>query len=109
MKVDAEDEYLALHRSVWPGVLSALARHHIADYSIYYYRPLRLLVAHFKYTGADYAGDMATIAADPETRRWWAVTDALQESFQDSSKGSGEAVPWWTVSLVWWACMREWY
>ena len=100
LKPSAESEYLELHQAVWPGVLATLEKHNITDYSIHYYRPLHLLVAHFKYVGADYAADMAAVAADPETRRWWKVTDALQDSFVEGATGSGGDVPWWTVSRL---------
>ncbi|KAI0324691.1 rhamnose mutarotase [Cubamyces sp. BRFM 1775] len=95
LKPEHEAEYKAIHANVWPGVLAALARHHIADYSIHYYPPLRLLIANFKYTGADFDADMRGIAADPETRRWWELTDGMQESFVEGATGSGGAVPWW--------------
>ncbi|KAI0831669.1 rhamnose mutarotase [Trametes gibbosa] len=95
LKPEAEAEYKAIHANVWPGVLAALARHHIADYSIHYYPPLRLLIASFKYTGADYDADMRLVAADPETQRWWKVTDGMQESVVEGATGSGGAVPWW--------------
>ena len=49
-----------------------------------------------------HAADMAAIAQDPETRRWWAVTDAMQESLVDSATGSGGDVPWWLVSCRSW-------
>ena len=85
---------------MWPGVLAALERHNIADYSIHYYPPLQLLIANFKYVGEDYDADMRGIAADPETQRWWAVTDGMQESFVEGATGSGGAVPWWQVRAM---------
>ena len=97
LKPKAEAEYKAIHAAVWSGVLAALERHHIVDYSIHYYPPLQLLVANFKYVGADYATDMAGIAADPETQRWWAVTDGMQQSFAEGATGSAGPVPWWQV------------
>ncbi|KAI0685155.1 rhamnose mutarotase [Cytidiella melzeri] len=96
LKPEHESEYIELHADVWRSVLSALERHNIADYSIHYHKPLRLLIATFKYTGADFEKDMAAIAADPETQRWWKVTDHMQESFQQDATGSGGSVPWWT-------------
>ena len=60
--------------------------------------PLQLLIANFKYTGSDYDADMKAIAADEETQRWWKVTDGMQESFEAGATGSGQEVPWWTVS-----------
>ncbi|KAH9857570.1 rhamnose mutarotase [Lenzites betulinus] len=95
LKPEAEAEYRGIHANVWPGVLAALARHHIADYSIHYYPPLHLLIANFKYTGVDYDADMRLVAADPETQRWWQVTDGMQESLVEGATGSGGAVPWW--------------
>ena len=80
-------------------MLAALERHHIVDYSIHYYPPLQLLIANFKYTGSDYDADMRGIAADPETQRWWKVTDHMQESLVDGATGSGGAIPWWQVRL----------
>jgi L-rhamnose mutarotase len=107
LKPEHADEYKKLHAAAWPGVLAALARHHIADYSIHYYPPLDLLVAHMKYVGADYAADVAGIAADPETNRWWALTDGMQESFNAGATGSkGSPEPWWTVSGVRGCCPR---
>ncbi|TCD70611.1 hypothetical protein EIP91_002641 [Steccherinum ochraceum] len=96
LKPEAEAEYKTIHAAVWPGVLAALKRHHIVDYSIHYYPPLQLLIAHFKYNGSDFDADMKGIAADPETQRWWTVTDGMQESFEVGATGSAGEVPWWT-------------
>jgi L-rhamnose mutarotase len=51
-----------------------------------------------KYTGTDYDGDMAAIAKDPDTQRWWKITDGMQESFVEGATGSGKEIPWWLVS-----------
>ena len=99
LKPERAAEYKAVHAAVWPTVLATLARHHIADYTIHHYPPLQLLVATFKYTGEDYDKDMAGIAADEDTQRWWALTDGMQESFNEGATGSGGDVPWWTVSV----------
>ena len=78
-------------------MLAALECHHIVDYSIHYYPPLQLLIANFKYDGTDFDADMREIAEDPETQRWWKVTDHMQESVVEGATGSGGAVPWWQV------------
>ncbi|EIN08000.1 rhamnose mutarotase [Punctularia strigosozonata HHB-11173 SS5] len=97
LRPEHAEEYKKIHSAVWPGVLSALERHHIVDYSIHYYPPLNLLIANMKYTGTDYDEDMAGIAEDPETNRWWAVTDGMQESFNAGATGSKDSpAPWWT-------------
>ncbi|KAF9036869.1 rhamnose mutarotase [Panaeolus papilionaceus] len=100
-------EYKKIHANTWPSVLSALQKAHITDYSIHHFHhptltttttksdPLHLLIATFKYTGSDYDADMKTIAEDPETERWWKITDVMQESFVEGVEGSGRDLPWW--------------
>ncbi|KAK0458577.1 rhamnose mutarotase, partial [Desarmillaria tabescens] len=65
---------------VWPSVLAVLKHAHIVDYSIHYHASLHLLIANMKYTGTDYEVDMKKVAEDPETQRWRAMTDGMQES-----------------------------
>ncbi|KAI5987530.1 hypothetical protein EDD15DRAFT_2532035 [Pisolithus albus] len=96
LKPECAEEYKRLHANVWPGVLAALAKHHVSDYSINHYPPLQLLIATFKYTGDDYETDMKAVGEDEETRNWWEITDRMQESFNDGAIGSGKEIPWWT-------------
>jgi L-rhamnose mutarotase len=67
--------YRELHAAVWPEVLAIIQRGQIQNYSIYL-RQLadgrHYLFSYFEYVGADFAADMARIAAEPETQRWWA-------------------------------------
>ncbi|MFJ9212187.1 L-rhamnose mutarotase [Streptomyces sp. NPDC102264] len=83
-----EREYLALHAAAWPGVLAALKRAHMGNYSIF----LRdgLLFSYLEYTGSDYAADTAAIAADPVSREWWALTDPCQRPLDSVAEGE-----WW--------------
>jgi len=57
----------------------------IRNYSIF----LRsgVLFAYFEYHGSDYAADMRKMAADPETQRWWKITDAMQAQMEDAAPG----------------------
>jgi len=88
LRPEHEDAYRALHRAVWPDVLAALARAHVRNYSIF----LRdgVLFSYLEYDGDDYPADMAAIAADETTRRWWELTDPCQQPVE--SAGPGE---WW--------------
>ena len=45
-----------------------------------------------EYTGTDYEADMKSIAADPETQRWWKITDPMQSQVPESRPGE-----WWHV------------
>jgi L-rhamnose mutarotase len=56
-----------------------------------------LLIANFKYTGSDYEADMKKVGEDPETQRWWKITDVMQETLVDGAEGSGKEIPWWAV------------
>jgi L-rhamnose mutarotase len=88
LRPEKEAEYRALHADVWPGVLAALKKAHIGNYSIF----LRdgLLFSYLEYTGDDYAADTAGIAQDPVTREWWTVTDPCQQPVDSAAEGE-----WW--------------
>jgi len=81
-------EYETLHAAPWPGVLAAIERANIRNYSIF--RHGTTLFAYYEYVGEDHAADMATLAEDPETRRWWALTDATQQPDPERPPGT-----WW--------------
>ncbi len=81
VKPDKIEYYKALHAAAWPGVLAKIKECHIRNYSIYFREVEKgqfLLFSYFEYTGDDFAADMARMAADPETRRWWKETDPCQ-------------------------------
>jgi L-rhamnose mutarotase len=88
VRPEAIEGYERLHAEAWPGVLETLRAAHVHNYSIF--RHGEVLFAYFEYTGDDYAADMARIAADPETQRWWRLTDAMQEPYPQREPGS-----WW--------------
>src|SRR5262245_5759213 len=87
------DAYVRHHAAVWPGVLAQIRRSNIRNYSIF----LRdgMLFAYFEYVGKDFVADMRAMAADPETRRWWALMEPMQQKWQGAS------------SEEWWANMTE--
>lgn len=98
VKPDKLDEYKRLHAAAWPGVLRMIKQCNLQNYTIYL-RKLPdgklYLFSTFEYVGDDFAADMARMAADPETLRWWAVCKPCHEPFAD--RASGE----------WWAGMEE--
>ena len=73
---ERREEYLALHREVWPEVEARLRESHFTNYTIFVFGDL--LFGYYEYTGDDYAADSAAIAADPATQRWWTFTDPCQ-------------------------------
>jgi len=84
------EEYERIHADVWPSVLATIKKANIQNYSIFRYE--HLLFAYMEYTGTDYEADMKSIAADPETQRWWKITDPMQAQVPESKPGE-----WWHV------------
>jgi L-rhamnose mutarotase len=91
-------EYKKLHAAVWPDVLKRIAQCHIRNYSIYL-RQLddgrHYLFSYFEYIGQDFAADMAKMAADPTTQRWWSVCKPCQQPLEHRAPEE------------WWAGMEE--
>jgi L-rhamnose mutarotase len=87
------EEYKHLHAAVWPDVLKKISECNIANYSIYLKDDF--LFSYFEYTGADFAADMAKMAADPATQRWWDVCKPCQSPLPTRLEGE------------WWADMEE--
>ncbi len=49
-------------------------------------------LAYFEYVGKDFAADMAKMAADTCTQKWWSETDPCQEPIATAKDGD-----WWTT------------
>ncbi len=79
------EEYKKLHADVWPGVLRMIKECNLQNYSIYYKDGY--LFSYYEYTGNDYEADMAKMAADPETQRWWDVCKPLQKPLETRAEG----------------------
>ncbi len=79
------DRYLRLHQRVWPGVEDMIRAANITNYSIF----LRdvTLFGYYEYVGSDYQADMSRIAADPETQRWWQLTEPCQQPLPSARAG----------------------
>ncbi len=98
LRAEKLDEYKKLHAAVWPEVAKMIHECNIRNYSIYlkklddgnYY-----LFSYFEYTGSDFKADMAKMAADTITQKWWKVTDPCQKPLTDRK------------SNEWWASMEE--
>ena len=98
LKPEKLEEYKRLHADVWPGVLKKIKDCNIRNYSIYlgelekgkYY-----LFGYFEYTGDDFDADMAKMAADPTTQKWWSFCEPCQSPIPTRKEGE------------WWANMEE--
>ena len=98
VKEEKIDEYKKLHANVWLDVLDMIRQCNIRNYSIYM-RKLpdgkNYLFSYLEYVGEDFDADMAKMAADPTTQKWWEVCKPCQEPLPDKDEGQ------------WWADMEE--
>ncbi|MEQ3650860.1 L-rhamnose mutarotase [Hyphomonas sp.] len=80
-------EYKELHANAWPAILKQISACNIRNYSIFLREPEQLLVGIYEYHGTDHDADMAKMGEDPETRKWWALTDPCQTPLKSASPG----------------------
>jgi L-rhamnose mutarotase len=93
LKPGAADIYREYHAAVWPDVLEQIRQCNIRNYSIYLKDDT--LFSYYEYHGSDIKRDLAKMAADPTTQKWWAVMEPLQAPLETRRPGE------------WWADMEE--
>jgi L-rhamnose mutarotase len=96
LRPEKREEYLRLHRAVWPEVEQMIRACGIRDYRIYLHGDV--LFSTFEYVGDDYAADMARMAADPATQRWWELTGPCQVALDADGSPWSEADEVWRLS-----------
>lgn len=87
------EKYKKYHAKIWDGVAKMITECNIRNYSIFHKDGL--LFAYFEYVGDDFNADMAKMAKDPETQRWWDLMKPMQEPLE--TRAAGE----------WWADMEQ--
>ena len=93
VKQEKLEEYKKYHAAVWPEVLEMIRLCNIRNYSIFYKDGM--LYAYFEYVGSDFDADMAKMAADPMTQKWWDVMMPMQTPVDTRTDGE------------WWANLEE--
>lgn len=90
--------YKQLHAEPWPGVLGAIDKAGMHNYSIYLGEVAtgrHYLFGYYEYEGRDHSVDMARMKKNETMQRWWQQTDPLQEPLPVRPEGQ------------WWAPWRE--
>ena len=98
LKEERVEEYKKLHAAVWPEVLAKITECNIRNYSIYAHRlddAGYFLFSYFEYIGDNFEEDMAKMAADPITKKWWGECEPCQVPLENREEGE------------WWANMSE--
>ena len=95
VKPEEKEKYVYHHVHAWPEINAMIKECNIQNYSIYLKDDF--LFAYMEYTGTDFDGDMAKMAADPKTQEWWDLVKPFQEPLETRKEGE------------WWADMEEVY
>ena len=77
--------YILHHKAVFPGAIWMIKACNINNYSIYFKDDY--LFACFEYTGSNFDADMARMAADRETQRWWDLVKPLMDPIETREPG----------------------
>ena len=95
LKRESLQAYKECHAAVWPAVLQQTKDCNISDYSIYLDEQSMILFATMRWIGTNFDADMEKMRANPEVQKWWQMTDSMQESLVEGSKGSTDPKGWW--------------
>ncbi len=98
LRPEKVEEYKQLHAAVYPDVLKMIKDCNINNYSIYLHRlddGKYYLFSYFEYMGNDFEADMAKMAADETTQKWWDACKPCQIPLETGAEGE------------WWSTMEE--
>ena len=85
VKPEGKEAYIRWHANPLPGVNEMIKECNIQNYSIYSRGDL--LFAYYEYVGENFEADMAKMAADPTTQKWWDIVKPLMEPMPDKAEG----------------------
>ncbi|NYD68271.1 L-rhamnose mutarotase [Agromyces atrinae] len=92
---EKRDEYLALHRMVWPQVEKTISESGIRNFTIFSLDDV--IIAYYEYVGDDFDADQQRMASDPITQEWWTHTAPCQRPLREDST----APNWEIFDEVW--------
>lgn len=85
VKPEGKADYIRYHANPMPGVNEMIKACNLRNYSIYSRGDY--LFATYEYVGDDFEADMAKMAADPVTQKWWDLVKPLMEPLEDRKEG----------------------
>lgn len=88
LKKEKEAEYRTLHQTVWPGVIDAIGNSGIPRFDIFLTElgDQVFIFYLFEHKGKNFKNQMAGMARDPSTRRWWSFTDKCQQPLPSAAR-----------------------
>lgn len=85
IKPEGLEAYKRYHANPLPGVNEMIKACNIQNYSIY--QRGDYMFAYYEYVGEDFEADMAKMAADPATQKWWDLVKPLMQPLPDKKEG----------------------
>ncbi|NQX11214.1 L-rhamnose mutarotase [Microbacteriaceae bacterium VKM Ac-2855] len=92
---EKREEYLELHRNVWPEVEAMITECNIRNFTIFALEDY--ILGYYEYVGDDFDADAAKLAADPISQRWWTFTAPCQLPLREDSS----APNWESFQEIW--------
>jgi L-rhamnose mutarotase len=84
IKPEGKEQYIAYHKNPFPGVNEMITECNLRNYSIF--QRGDYLFAYFEYIGDNFEEDMAKMAADPITQKWWDAVKPLMDPLPDRTE-----------------------
>ena len=81
IKPEGLEAYKRYHANPMPGVCEMIKECNIRNYSIY--QRGDYMFAYYEYVGDDFSADMARMASDPVTQKWWDIVKPLMLPVED--------------------------
>jgi L-rhamnose mutarotase len=88
VKPDKRDEYLELHRNIWPEIRENIHRANIRNYSLF--ARGELLIQYYEYCGDDIEADFKKDNDNEFTQKWEALCRPCHEPLPDR-----QPEEWW--------------
>ncbi len=85
IKPEGLEKYKEYHTNPLPGVNEMIKACNIRNYSIF--QRGDYMFAYYEYIGEDFQADMAKMAADPNTHKWWDMVKPLMRPLPDKADG----------------------
>ncbi|WP_243117382.1 L-rhamnose mutarotase [Muricomes intestini] len=84
IKPEGLEKYKEYHANPLPGVNEMIKECNIQNYSIY--QRGDFMFSYYEYIGENYKEDMAKMASDPATQKWWDLVKPLMQPLEDKEK-----------------------
>jgi L-rhamnose mutarotase len=80
IKPGKKDDYISIHKNVWPEIVQALKESHITNNSTFVNN--ELLFMYLEYNGIDFAADWKKYGENQKVKEWFAILKNCVEPYE---------------------------